>query len=427
MVDALAIRQHTLALALAVTVLSAPIAEAQVCTGDCNGDERVEIWEIVRGVGIAMNLPDTDSCSAVDRNLDDSVTIDELTLSVNDSLHGCPGQSMAFATAIAADFTTGGFASADIAGRAPLFVADAAHPATTDSVPRAAAGIVLLVNRFGGDSITARDPRNDYAVLWECSTGADSNPQDVVVINANKAYASLYGSSDLLVFDPSPAADCSDFEVDRIDLSSLADKDGIPEMTQMALVDGSLYVALQKLTNFVPSGPGVLAIIDTGLDEVVDSITLQASNPFGATKGLLVRDGALYVSQIGSFGQADAGLERIDLGTGHSDGLILDEQALGGDLNDFAIFSATIAYATVGLADFTNTLVAFDPSNGTVGDTIIPAGASISDIEINDRGELYVADRGAAALRVFDASTGAELAGSGIDTGLPPFEVLFLR
>jgi len=411
------------ALSLAATAAAAPW-----CGGDCNADESVAIWEIVRGIAISLDTPDAASCAAADRNLDASVSIDELMLSVNHALDGCPGDDTAFATAIAADFSGGGFSAVDLDQRSALFPADEAHPATTDSVPRSAAGLVLVVNRFGANSITARDPRDDYSTLWECSTGIGSNPQDVVVIDANKAYATLLSEADLLIFDPSPAADCSDFEIGRIDLSSLADEDGIPEMTQMALDEGLLYVALQKLTNFVASGPGAIAIVDTETDELVDSWDLSGANPFAATKGLTVIDGELYVPQIGAFGVQDGGLERIDLADGASQGFLIDEQTLSGDLNDFAILDPSTGYAVVGLADFTSMVVGFDPSTGELGETLIGAGANISDIEINDRGELFVADRGAVSgVRVFDAVSGSELTSDPIDTGLPPFQLLFLR
>ncbi len=416
------------ALALLCLALANPsTSTAQFCTGDCDASERVTVAELVRSVRLALGESIPSTCLAADRNLDDSVSIDELMLSVNNSLFGCSGQTIAFATAIAPDFSRGGFAAADIEDREPLFPAGLDTPATTDSVPRVAGGIVLVINRFGGDSITARDPKNDFEIIWECSTGAGSNPQDIAVVDANKAYVSLYGGADLLIVDPSPSADCSDFEVDRIDLSSLADSDGVPEMTQMALVDGELYVALQELTNFVPSGPGAIAVIDTDTDTILDSFALRAMNPFGAAKGLLVRDGGLYISQIGNFGENDGGVERIDLESGNSDGLIVTEQTLGGDLNDFVLFSDRIAYAVIGLPDFTTTLVQFDPSSGALRQTIIAAGASITDIEINDRGQLYVADRAAAGLRVFNASDGTEITTSAIATGLPPFEVIFLR
>ena len=395
-----------------------------LCTGDCNGDARVAVGELIRSVAIALETPDARDCLAADRNLDDAVRIDELMLSVGNALDGCPVATTVFATAVASDFSSGGYAAVDIDSGTALFTAGGERSASTDSVPRAVSGIVLVINRFGADSITARDPMNDYAQLWECSTGSGSNPQDVVVVNANTAYASLYGSADLLIFDPSPSDDCSDFIVDTIDLSELADDDGIPEMTQMIRIDNLLYVALQKLTNFSPSGPGVVAVIDMNTNQIVDEIELSSSNPFAATKGLLTLDGSLYVPQVGTFGFNDGGLERIDLATNQSAGLVIDEDTLGGDLFDIALVSPQQAYAVVGLADFTSTVVAFNPSTGTLIDTLI-TGTSIADIEINDRGELYVADRGANGLRVFDAASGDELTTSAIETGLVPFEVAF--
>ena len=53
----------------------------------------------------------------------------------------------------------------------------------------------------------------------------------------------------------------------------------------------------------------------------------------------------------------------------------------------------------------------------------------LSDIEVNDRGELWVLDRGInrPGARVFRASDATEITSAPINLGLPPFQVIFLR
>src|SRR5262249_3342435 len=58
--------------------------------GDCTGEGRVRIDDLLRGVNIALGLAAVDSCEAFDTNGDGSVTIDELTQAVNTALGNCP-------------------------------------------------------------------------------------------------------------------------------------------------------------------------------------------------------------------------------------------------------------------------------------------------------------------------------------------------
>jgi ELWxxDGT repeat protein len=61
-----------------------------VCAGDCNGDTRVGIEELVRGVGIALGSTAVDVCPAFDRDGDAVVSIAELIAAVGAALNGCP-------------------------------------------------------------------------------------------------------------------------------------------------------------------------------------------------------------------------------------------------------------------------------------------------------------------------------------------------
>lgn len=60
------------------------------CVGDCDGDGRVGVEELVRGVNIALRRLDLSICEAMDRNRDAQVGINELVAAVNNALDGCP-------------------------------------------------------------------------------------------------------------------------------------------------------------------------------------------------------------------------------------------------------------------------------------------------------------------------------------------------
>jgi ELWxxDGT repeat protein len=59
------------------------------CPGDCDGDKRVVISELVRAVTVALGATPTSACAAVDEDRDGVVVIAELVRAVTRALSGC--------------------------------------------------------------------------------------------------------------------------------------------------------------------------------------------------------------------------------------------------------------------------------------------------------------------------------------------------
>lgn len=74
---------------VAITLVAASGAAAQVCVGDCNGDNTVAINELIVGVNIAQGSTDISACPSFDVNGDNMVGINELITAVNNALDGC--------------------------------------------------------------------------------------------------------------------------------------------------------------------------------------------------------------------------------------------------------------------------------------------------------------------------------------------------
>lgn len=337
------------------------------------------------------------------------------------------------AAVLTTDFSSSSLASMPVAD--PTSATIDTQTFHSDSVARGFGSILYVINRFGADNIQALDAANDYATLWQCSVSDDSapgvsqNPQDIVV-DGNWGYVSRLAGG-IAVVNLNPSADCSDFIDSEIDLSSLADADGIPEATKMVIVDGQLYVSLQRLDNFAPTDSSVIAVIDLETNSITDSITLSAPNPFAETKGLMLDpdSGKILVSSVGNFGAMDGGIERIDPATGTAEGHFVTEEDLGGDINDFVIVSGSRGYAVVSDADFNNSVVRFNPSNGQMQATLTSGPAFIPDIEYDaSTDQLFVAsqDFSNPGIRIF-AADDSEVTSSPIDTGLPPFNINFLE
>ena len=303
-----------------------------------------------------------------------------------------------------------------------------------DAVVRSAGDRVYVVNRFLGDNLQVLDPTRGFATVLQCTTGAGSNPHDVAVVDAHKAYVTRYGRAQLWVVDPG-AAECGGFHRGSIDLSAYADPDGIPEMAQMALVGGRLFVTLERLDRgqrFAPAGRAALAVIDTTTDTVTGTVELSGANAFSDASGIGREPGTgkLLVAEVGRFFHSgDGGIERVDPFTLTAEGFLVTEDALGGDVTDFLVLSPTKGYAVVLLAENPprNALVAFDPSHGTLTRRLLVRPA-LPDIALAPDGSLWVADASVPGpgLRFFDPADDRPLTTGVLDVGLPPFAMAFL-
>jgi hypothetical protein len=78
----------TFVMALLLFPHSAP-ASTIPCLGDCAGDERVTVDDLIKGVNIAPGASEVGTCPAFDLAGDGSVTVDELVKAVNKALSGC--------------------------------------------------------------------------------------------------------------------------------------------------------------------------------------------------------------------------------------------------------------------------------------------------------------------------------------------------
>ncbi len=328
---------------------------------------------------------------------------------------------------VTTDFATGGLSVIDLATRQVSANVAAVH---SDATLRVYGGLIYVVNRFGQDNIQVIDPARGYLTVRQFSTGNGSNPQDIAFASPAKAYVSRYGSPDLLIVDPRSGATRG-----TISLAMFADGDGLPEMSRMAVVGPWLFVACQRLTNFAPSNPSVIAVIDIRTDEVVDrepitpgiqGIALAGRNPFTD----FVYDPVaqeLLIGCVGAYGASDGGIERIDAVTPRSLGFAITEAALGGDVLDVAWSSGTHAYAIVSDASFANFLLSWDPSGAAPVDTVHAAGGPyLADCAVNGLGELYLCDNRftAPGVRVYRTGADTLLAGP-LPTGLPPSQVAF--
>lgn len=325
-------------------------------------------------------------------------------------------------------FDSGGFAVVDIKTRTFVYKPGSV---TKDAVIRTPNGKPVVVNRIPSETLQVFDlAKPSVPYLKDCSVAdeevEDTNIQDVLLLSSTKGYVTANAGKNLLVinpavlFDPKLDPACDTIIQDRIDLSAF-DGDGVPEMDQMVLVGTDLFVSMQLLDYPTVIGNGRIAVIDTLTDTVKGSIPLSFRNPFAQTKGLPYDEfrHILYVGGPGAITSADSGcpddggIEAIDPVTMQSAGMLLTGADLHSNIFDFVVVGTRRAFAII--ADCAtiddpgnNSVVEIDLEKRKITRTLLSSSSVlITDIEMTELGELWVAYRGEtpedpAGLRVFD-------------------------
>ena len=316
---------------------------------------------------------------------------------------------------------------------------------SSDPVARVEDARPFIVNRFTFDNVQGLDPLDSFTTLFEHSTGSLSNPHDLVVLppgpggtagsgapaGAGLAFVTRYGAA----FNDVAVMDLADGTiVDRIDLTPYArNHDHLPRADQALLHDGLVYVTLEDAdASFSEFMNGRIVVIDPVLRRVIDVIDLSGQNPF---ESLVYSDatGLIYVGLAGLFPGLNrsapvlsGGVETIDPATRTAGGVLVDDDALGGNVTAVAVHSASRGYCVVSDASFHNYVKGFDTSTGEVLGTIFDSASEIASIEMDGDGYLLVADSSFFEPRVliFNAENGAPVAA--LPARLPPFSFAIL-
>ncbi|RMG84486.1 MAG: hypothetical protein D6708_16975 [Candidatus Dadabacteria bacterium] len=203
----------------------------------------------------------------------------------------------------------------------------------------------------------------------------------------------------------------------------------------MAIVGGKLFVALQRLDRgnwFAPTEASYLVVIDTATDQIVDvdPSTPGTTDPIvltGTNPQFMVYDetlGKIVVSETGSYGAQDGGLETVDPATYKAEGFLVTEGDLGGDVGALAVAGGSKAYVVVTDSSWANDVAVVERIGGSwqKQGTLGLSGAFIPSLALDGRGRLLAPDRDTTSpgVRIYDTATDEEVAGSPVDVGLPP-------
>jgi outer membrane protein assembly factor BamB len=320
------------------------------------------------------------------------------------------------------DFETGAFSLVDVDRRSASVNLGLTH---SDAVARVDGTRVYVVNRLGQDNVTALDAADGFRTLWQRSTEPGSNPQDIVVVSAEKAYVTRLERTGVLVLDPRDGSIRGE-----VDCAALADADGVPEMSAGAAAGDRVVFAAERLDRddeYRPAGRGALAVVDPARDAIERTVELTGSNPYGDLAALA--DGRLLIAEAGVFGQVDGGIEAVDAATWTAGGYLVTEETLGGDVTSFVVADDGTIWAIVSSPDFATSLVRYDPADGSLRTAAADPGFAFSCVARVSGDLLGVCDRTRTrpGVRLFELPDGSERTAAPIDVGLPPWQIRSLR
>jgi len=288
-----------------------------------------------------------------------------------------------------------------------------------DPVVRAHGDRLVILDRFGGDTVTILN--RDLSLAGQVSTGAGSNPQDTAIIG-DTLYVAAFDAAGVLVFD---LTNLDAGIQNTLDLASLDAADDVPDCNSLFAVGTRLFVSCQILdrTTFAPRGNGKVAVLDTTDDSLETVLNLSSSNPTAQFAQTATGDLVFSTAPGAIFGASnDAGcVERITTSgtpalagcmTSNADLNAYPKQVL--PQGDSVLFVNVVDFTTADLREVTGT---------TVSTKALPGlGTNVSNLSACPTGQLVVDDNttGARGLRVFDAD-GAALGTGPIDVGWSEF------
>lgn len=348
------------------------------------------------------------------------------------------------------DFATGAVTVVDAAGTVRTDVA----VGSPDAIPYPAPDGAAIVHRHGYDFVDMLQPgawRSAGQHALEASDAASPNPHAIAFDEDGLGYVTLFGSSELLVFDPS--ASPGESVVETIQLSPFADDDGRPEASLTVRCGDTLWVGVQRL-----DVPGGYRRVD---DDLLVAIDLDTRTPWDfdeespGGQGLPLQ--GAWLRQVRASHQDSArvvlgltsGIERIDLEAFESRWLVPPEafaaagihhylQPLAFDVGPQGRWAWVAAYVAADGDDVDCTVDPtpcfeqarlFEVDLLAEAPMLTPFGQPFQAVErtverVSDT--LWVGSReiGAPGLYTYDLTTHPPtLQGGPLSTGLPPYSI----
>ena len=356
----------------------------------------------------------------------------------------------------AADYTSGASALIDVdpAGGPRSSQVDILPTSISDLIMRSYGEYFYRIERYKSDSIAKFHISDPTTPLWQYSTldSADqvsNNPHDLIFVNASKAYMPMYGSSGIWIVNLNAAAE-AEFKTGTLDISSYQDSDGIPEAHEGIVVNGKLFVLIQRLdrnSSWWPTNNSYVAVFDIATDTEIDTGKGAADGVKGITLPVKSPNAVVYVPELNKIFISAAGrypygtttgyeytggLVSIDVDTYEVATVVEDGDADNhpyGAMGSLQIISPILGYFVGYHGTDDTTIHAFNPSTGEVGGTIGAMDnknctvSTSGGLGVDKNGLLWITDRTDAQVLIYNTTSGA--VDEAVSTNLNPLTISF--
>jgi hypothetical protein len=313
------------------------------------------------------------------------------------------GPALAAQTAVvaagAADYSSGAHSiiSVNPMGGPRAFQNNLLPTAVSDIITASFGEHFYRIERYKSDSVTKfhiaapQTPISQFSTL-DSPEQTSNNPHDMIFVSETKAYMPMFGNNAVWIVNPS-ATTQAEFKVGELDISAYADSDGIPEAHQGIVVDGRLFLLIQRWdrdTSWTPSNIGYVAVFDVATDTEIDTGQDVAGGlpgipmPIKAPNNILFlpETNTIYVSGAGRYPYGEptgweytGGICVLDPATYYV-GQVLDDGDADnhpfGGIGALAVLSPEVAFFTGYQASSSCSVFPWNPSTYEVG-PVIPA------------------------------------------------------
>lgn len=256
---------------------------------------------------------------------------------------------------------------------------------------------VYHIGRFNIDTVSKYNADALDTAVWTYTTQdtADSssrNPYDIISVSDTKAYILRYGSSKVWIVNPQ-ATTADDFKTGELNLEAYVPDDNTndtPRPSSGTIVDGKLFIALQRLSDSYAPNTAYVAVFDIETDEeletnansddTVKGIPLTGLNPLN--NSVVSKDGVVYVTTRNSYSSTDLTLSRVEAITASDYSLrtVLTAEDITDNTAAFigssVIVSETKGYFVAGEVFYSpyrelSTVYTFNPTTGVIADEVV--------------------------------------------------------
>ncbi len=356
----------------------------------------------------------------------------------------------------AADYTSGATVLIDVdpVGGPRGSQVDILPTSISDLIMRSYGEYFYRIERYKSDSIAKFHISDPKTPLWQFSTldspdQVSNNPHDLIFLNASKAYMPMYGSSGIWVVNLNAATE-AEFKTGTLDISSYQDSDGIPEAHEGIVVNGKLFVLIQRLnrdSSWWPTNNSYVAVFDTATDTEIDTGKGAADGAKGITLPVKSPNAVVYVPELGKlfisaagrypYGETTGyeytgGIVSIDVNTYEVATVVEDGDANNhpyGAIGSLQIISPTLGYFVGYHGTDDTTVHSFNPGTGEVGATVSAMDnknctvSTSGGVGVDKNGLLWITNRTDSQALIYNSATGA--VDETVDTNLIPLTISF--